>query len=143
MLENETPGGSTLVSRARAIVVAAAVVAMLVALLGPASSQPAWAGPGSRIGGFVWSDVNRDGARTADETLKAGVTVELLSGPTGPVSAWPGRGARCEPARATRCSTRTRRWRRGGRASARPRRVTTALHWEASRRSRRSSGRTS
>ena len=87
MLENETPGGSTLVSRARAVVVAAAVVAMLVALLGPASSQPAWAGPGSRIGGFVWSDVNRDGARTADETLKAGVTVELLSGPTGPVVA--------------------------------------------------------
>ena len=66
----------------------AAAVATILALIATILIAPqAWAGPGSRISGFVWSDVNRDGTRTADESLKGGITVELLSGPTGPVVA--------------------------------------------------------
>ena len=64
-----------------------AVSALLAAVLVPIASQAAFAGAGSLLRGVVWSDVNRDGARTADESLKANVTVELLSSPTGPVVA--------------------------------------------------------
>ena len=69
------------------IVVMATVLALLVTVFVPVTGQAAWAGPGSRISGLVWSDVNHDGNRTTDEALRGGVTVELLSGPTGPVVA--------------------------------------------------------
>ncbi|WP_194410028.1 DUF7507 domain-containing protein [Microbacterium cremeum] len=66
---------------------AVAVLALLLGVLAPVAVPAAVAGPGSAISGVVWADVNRDGMRTADEAVKSGVTVELLSSPTGPVVA--------------------------------------------------------
>jgi uncharacterized repeat protein (TIGR01451 family) len=63
-------------------VVAAAVLAALVA-----APQVAHAGVGSRVSGVVWADANRDGLRTADESLKGGVTVQLVSAATGATAA--------------------------------------------------------
>jgi hypothetical protein len=60
----------------------AAVVALTAGLLSPGVASAA---QGSLISGVAWADANRDGLRTPDESVKPGVTVELLSSPSGPV----------------------------------------------------------
>ncbi|MGW9167330.1 DUF7507 domain-containing protein [Agromyces sp. NPDC055658] len=67
----------------RPVVVLITSVSLLAMVL--VAPQPAFAGPGSLVGGLAWADVNRDGVRTPDEAVKPGVAVELLSSPTGPV----------------------------------------------------------
>ncbi|MCD5345527.1 SdrD B-like domain-containing protein [Agromyces sp. S2-1-8] len=62
-----------------------AVLAMVASLFLPFAGDAARAAAGSLISGTVWADANRDGLRTADESVKGGVTVQLLSGPTGPI----------------------------------------------------------
>ncbi|MEF3404914.1 DUF7507 domain-containing protein [Agromyces sp. CCNWLW203] len=69
----------------RLVVVIVTVLSLLAAVaLAP---QAAFAGPGSLVNGVIWADANRDGQRTADESVKAGVTVQLVSSTTGTVAA--------------------------------------------------------
>lgn len=68
----------------RRLYVTLAVAGLMVGLLAPGSAV---AGAGSRIGGVVWADTNRDGARQPAEPTRSGVTVELLTSPGGAVTA--------------------------------------------------------
>lgn len=78
-------GSRRLSERVRIGVVGTIVLAMLAAVA--ATPQAASAAVGSRVSGVAWADVNRDGLRSSDEPLVAGVTMELLSGPAGPIIA--------------------------------------------------------
>lgn len=59
------------------------VISLLATLA--VAPQVAFAGAGSLISGLVWADVNRDGVRTSDESVKSGVTLQLVSSVTGTV----------------------------------------------------------
>lgn len=85
MAETRIHGTTTAVTSSR---IAAALLVVIGLLASSVVAPPAaWAGPGSRVSGVVWADVNRDGLRTADESLKGGVTVELVTAATGVVAA--------------------------------------------------------
>ncbi|SEB07209.1 DUF7507 domain-containing protein [Leifsonia sp. 21MFCrub1.1] len=62
-------------------------VAVVVLLAGVVTPVAATAAAGSLVSGLVWADVNRDGVRTPDESVKAGVPIQLVSATTGNVVA--------------------------------------------------------
>jgi hypothetical protein len=72
---------------ARGPIAAVAVLGLAAGLIAPLSVPSATAAAGSLVGGVAWADADRDGMWDPDESTRAGVTVELLSSPTGPVVA--------------------------------------------------------
>ena len=79
----ERAGTRRLLTTLLAPVLVIAAVLMTVVVIPSA----AVAGVNSRVSGVAWADADRDGVRTADESLKSGVTVELVAVTTGAVVA--------------------------------------------------------